>query len=448
MESSSSEPIPAAADPAPPAATASVPPSLTALPVDVVEQRLPDADRSVVENTPQELPKPNLPPPLSKDKLAESAPQSATVPVVSELTPKAVSAVDEAVWLPTPELYWQQLTKACLSLRIDGVPAEKVIQLTLQLRARLSGGLTGLLAFGGSSGFVVQEQVSADSELWFIGDIHGDMLAFRALTHYAMELSSRNQRKALLFFLGDLFDDGDLAHGVLVDFFDLMLKFPGRVAFVAGNHDVGLMHDQQSGSFKSSVSPSDFADWLNLPSRSAEWREFARVAIDFFRAAPRAVLLPDGTLVAHGGFPLPDRHDRIQCAEDLNDEGCLEDFVWTRAHETARRRVPNRSTRGCSFGFQDFDAFCDLTAKILPLPVRRLIRGHDHVSERWSKPPSYARHPLLTINAMSWKQRDPFGSFERKPVIARWVRDQLPEVHRIEIPAERIREVYGTPLIA
>jgi len=416
-------------------------------PVSIVEQSLlhePGGEASPVGRLETPL-DPNLPPPLpeaSSSEMPVVPPILASLPV---LTPISVSSADPTIWLPSPFEYWKKAVEFCSAVRRGSIQMGEVSHITNRMKAHLASGRQGLLAFSGDTGFVLQKQVPPDSDVWFIGDIHGDMLAFSALTDYARETSKRNQRTPFFFFLGDLFDDGDLAHGVLVGFFSLLLEFPKQVAFVAGNHDVGLSCDAQSNLFKSSVTPSDFADWLNAPTTGGEWRELAQVAIAFFRVAPRAVLLPDGTLVSHGGIPLTDRHEKIGKVEDLSSEECLEDFVWTRAHETARRKIPNRSTRGCSFGYQDFDEFCDLTAKFLSPPVRQLIRGHDHVPERWQLPPKYALHPLLTINAMSWRQRDLFGPFERKPVIARWVRDQLPEVHQIEIPAGVIREIYETP---
>ncbi len=50
---------------------------------------------------------------------------------------------------------------------------------------------------------------------------------------------------------------------------------------------------------------------------------------------------------------------------------------------------------------------------------------------------------MLTVNAMSHRlPREVFGPYERVPVVARWVRGELPEVHRIFVPSELIREIY------
>ena len=214
---------------------------------------------------------------------------------------------------------------------------------------------------------------------------------------------------------------------------------------MVGNHDLSLGYDEASQNFTSKVSPCDFGDWLNFQPQNSPWRKLARAAIEFFAAAPRAVLLPGGTLVSHGGVPHTDRRPLLQTASDLNRDECLDDFVWTRAAESAKRKVPNRASHGCQFGILDFQEFCEHAEALLKLPVLGLVRGHDHVPERWQFLERYRPHWLLTINAMSWRQRDAFGPFERKPVIARWVRNGPPEVHRLEIPADIIHFLYDPP---
>ena len=75
---------------------------------------------------------------------------------------------------------------------------------------------------------------------------------------------------------------------------------------------------------------------------------------------------------------------------DWNDPQCLTDFVWTRAHPRARKKLPNRTSRGSQFGYEDFAAFCALSAT-LGRPVTHMVRGHDHVEERYEIYPAYAR---------------------------------------------------------
>lgn len=97
---------------------------------------------------------------------------------------------------------------------------------------------------------------------------------------------------------------------------------------------------------------------------------------------------------------------------------------------------------------QDFDGFCERVSQLLPFAVRRMIRGHDHVDERerYAVQDKYVKHPMLTINNLCHRlARELFGPFERVPCVARYVRDELPEVHLLDIPADVIRRVYPTP---
>lgn len=273
-----------------------------------------------------------------------------------------------------------------------------------------------------------------DAELWFVGDIHGDLLALEAALHHI-------GRSGAIVFLGDLFDDGP--HGAEVVSRIAQLD-PDRYCLLAGNHDEGLQFDGKS--FSSLVQPSEFAAWLNQHRQA---RAFGEALIATVRQTPRALFLPDGLLVTHGGFPLRDRWDAITTLADLNTAECLQDFVWTRASETARTKIPNRASKGCQFGYDDFSEFCELATGILSRPVQRMVRGHDHVEDRWMVYPRYVANPVLTINTLGHRlQREVFGPYERTACVARWVPGELPEVHRLRLPAEVIQRVYPEPVEA
>lgn len=172
------------------------------------------------------------------------------------------------------------------------------------------------------------------------------------------------------------------------------------------------------------------------------WR-FSPFACSIARHAPSSS--PDGLLVTHGGFPHTDLHATLAEHGNWNDERVLQDFVWLRAHARARRKMPNRVARGAQFGHEDFEAFCDLSTE-LGRPVARMVRGHDHVDERFAFYPAYARNPLLTMVALSHRlPRELLGPYPRVPCIARWVPGALPQIHRLHIPEELIRSVYPEP---
>jgi hypothetical protein len=305
---------------------------------------------------------------------------------------------------------------------------------------------TGLrLLFDGDRGNrgdrVVRIAEISDDPLWFIGDLHGDLLTLEAaLALIHRESEGEGHGPARIVLLGDLFDDGGYGLETLLRVFELMLHSPSQVCLLAGNHDEALGYN--GARFTATVSPSDFSDFLN-ENLAHEWMNRAgKLAVRIVAGAPRALFFPDGLLAVHGGFPLRDLHARLGESGDWNDPQCLIDFVWTRAHPRARKKMPNRSSRGSQFGYEDFAEFCALSAS-LGRPVTHMIRGHDHVEERYEIYPAYSRTPVLTTVALSRRlARELFGPFIRVPTVARWIRGSVPEVYRLHIPAEHIRRCY------
>jgi len=281
----------------------------------------------------------------------------------------------------------------------------------------------------------------SDQPLWFIGDIHGDLLALdAALALIAREGESDGRGVARIVLLGDLFDDGGYGLETVLRVFELILERPQSVCLLAGNHDEALGYN--GARFTATVSPSDFSDFLN-ENLAHEWIGRAgKLAVRMVAHAPRALFFPDGLLAVHGGFPLSDLHARLAETGDWNDPHCLTDFVWTRAHPRARKKLPNRASRGSQFGYEDFAVFCALSAT-LGRPVTHMVRGHDHVDERYEISPAYAQTPVLTTVALSRRLvRELFGPFVRVPTVARYIRGSLPQVYRLHIPEDQIRACY------
>ena len=345
------------------------------------------------------------------------------------------------------DLNWNAV-RAAVASPISGERAESILT---RMEERLADGGPVGLAFEEFAASREDQAIQVGEEwplgdVWFVGDLHGDLLALEAALQHVE--SGAGATGARIVFLGDLFDDGAHSAEVVLRIFQLVLDGPMRATIVAGNHDEAL--SRKGGRFQSTVLPSDFTDWLNTQSEAGHpWAErLGRVIIHFFRRAPRALFFPDGLLVAHGGIPHTDLHPVLEAEGNWNDPRVLQDFVWLRAHPRARKRIPNRTTRGSEFGREDFAAFCDVATR-MGRPVSRMLRGHDHVEERFAVFPKWNEHPALTINTLSHKlPREVFGPYERVPVIARWVRGRLPEVRRLFIPPELIREVYPEPMAA
>ena len=283
--------------------------------------------------------------------------------------------------------------------------------------------------------------------LWFVGDLHGDLLALEAaLSLIENCAASDNTLGPGIVFLGDLFDDGGYGLEVLIRVFELILEDPSRICIIAGNHDEALSFD--GGRFCATVSPSDFSDYLNEHIADQSVASMGRLAVRLAASMPRALFFPDGLLATHGGFPLADLHPKLLQSGDWNDPACLADFVWTRAHPKARRKLPNRFTRGSQYGHEDFTDFCRVASE-LGRPVTHMVRGHDHIEERYAIHPAYAAAPVLTTVALARRlPRENFGPYERVPTIARYVPGALPQVHRLHIPGTIIRELYPEPQIS
>ena len=390
----------------------------------------------------------------SAKDLESSASATASHPPPSKaaIDSPVVFTVKPPITVEWPKERWQGIADRVKQLRqLGGNELERANRRVEEMQTLLESGAV-IMAFvgkplGHTDKFVVAGPVPDNVDVWFIGDIHCDLLALEGILAYIKETSGHTGRDAWIVFLGDLFDDGDGGDGDLVvrRVVEEMLARPGKVAVIAGNHDESLRFDDVEKKFISTVTPAEFCEWLNAENRRSRLLVGATI-IKLIELSPRAILLDDGLLIAHGGVPHSDLQQSF--ANDpnfLNDDKCLQDFVWTRAHDTAKRRIPNRSSKGCSFGIEDFDGFCDSASRLLGKPIRRMVRGHDHVEERYKVHEHYKKHPLLTINAMSYRKRDMFGPYVRVPCVARWIRDELPQVHRLTIPEEIVKDIYPEP---
>lgn len=341
-------------------------------------------------------------------------------------TPEQIGQNDP-IWGST---FWQRQAEECLNY--DGKKdLEAVRKLAEKLKETRNEAVPSWLE---------ARKVGQNEDVWIIGDVHGDLLALRAILHFVRATSQKWGRKPQWCFLGDLFDDGQYGHAVLFEV--LQIVHEEEAWLVVGNHDLSLGWDEARQQFTADVSPREFADWLNRAETAQEWRELGKAACRWFATAARAVLLADGTLIAHGGCVHSDR------LEELDKEGghlspeVLEDLVWLRASDSSRRKIPNRTSRGCQFGIEDLRDFLGRLGQKTGRTVHRVIRGHDHVVERWAAPPRHEGR-LLTINAMSWRQREIIGPFARQPVVACHRADEFPKLFQLAIPEEIIQRLYG-----
>jgi len=278
----------------------------------------------------------------------------------------------------------------------------------------------------------------SESPVWFVGDLHGDLVALE----FALEFIRSKSPDAIIVFLGDLIDDGGYGAQVVLRVFFEICHQPTKICVIAGNHDEALHVSE--GQFSATVSPCEFSVWLNR--HAGEDRIVSRLGetfVRFVQQIPRSLFFDDGLLVAHGGIPL--FPDKIDSFDDLNSSECLQDFVWTRAHPRARRRRTHRQYLGCGFGVENFAEFSRRMLEVCGQSVKRMIRGHDHITDeaRFDLYSRWQDYPMLTINTMCRRLgREMTGPFVHQPCVAEWIPDGIPRVYPLRIQDNVVRKFY------
>jgi hypothetical protein len=323
-----------------------------------------------------------------------------------------------------------------------------------RLLEELSGLMSGpgkfpLLRFAEAHKVVclTQEEAGKAEQWFFIGDLHGDFFALHALLRHAEQ--ARPDCKVL--FLGDMVDRGDLPLECIFLMLEWGLSRPGRLAWIAGNHDVAFKPPVGQGDFTSRVSPAELLDVLNAADM---WRGFRRQIGHFFiqlgDRLPRALLFPDGLLATHGGFPHSDLQLEGAKAQDtdgylewLNSDACLMDFTWNRINH-APKKFPDRYSSGSQYGFKDFEAFCALNPSAFP--VQCMITGHEHPADGCTVHATYKVNPALTLVGFGFDDLRPmpgaYQNYKDQLYIARGVAGKLPVVVAVPVDHGLLQMMY------
>jgi hypothetical protein len=276
---------------------------------------------------------------------------------------------------------------------------------------------------------------------FFIGDIHGDFLAWHLLFERVQQ-----EKDFRLCFLGDLVDRGPMSIECFAALLEAVAKHPNQILWLLGNHDEGVQHDpRKDKKFSSTVEPAEFVDWLNggqWPAPAEVVQSWGRLFVDVCQRLPRAVLFRDGLLATHGGVPLQDRWESLTTLEAFHHERSLCDFTWTRAtaypsklgwkYDPARRAASS----GFEFGYKDLDGFSKRVESVFP--VKRVVRGHDHVEHGYEQPDCYKNVPLLTINGFGFHYlSNSVHNYRETLAIGVHAEGQLPKVEAVAyLPAE------------
>ncbi|MFM2153574.1 MAG: hypothetical protein RL199_2009 [Pseudomonadota bacterium] len=293
---------------------------------------------------------------------------------------------------------------------------------------------------GAPSVVAVPEDEASDTELWFAGDVHGDLLGLEAV--FSVFDASAAPRKVLCF-LGDLVDEGPHGHEVVLRVLEAMVGRPGQIAWLAGDRDEAFSWSEERQSFVGQPGPHGWADELNALTDDTPHGRLRRAVGRWVAALvpelPRALFLP-GLLAAHGGFPHTDLVDRLDAPHQLGQAAALRDFVRNRCNPEAPSRPPRRSGDGFGeFGGRDFERFRTRMAG-LGLPVDAFVRGHDHLATtaRWARPETPRGHfegRVLTVNTLSFTLARESGAV-----------DAAPRARVVTVARQRPAERWPTPV--
>jgi Calcineurin-like phosphoesterase len=313
-------------------------------------------------------------------------------------------------------------------------------------RRRVETGELPLLGWGFSLPRI--QQISAEDAVgpwFFMGDLHNDFLAWHTLFEHVRRVPGFR-----LCFLGDLVDRGPHHIECFAAILEAAETYPGQILWILGNHDEGVGFDSRKAKFTSNVIPSEFSDWLNEESGDFPLeakRPWGRLFIDVCMRLPRAVLFPDGLLATHGGVPLEDRWGMLKSIEALHHPKTLGDFTWTRAAAVPLRRGwkldPARrlTSSAFDFGYRDLEGFVNAVRDIFP--VKRVIRGHDHVEGGAERPEGYETIPVLTLNGFGFDYlSNSVATYRESLALGVQVEGDLPRVEAVPIPPGAHNLVY------
>jgi hypothetical protein len=323
----------------------------------------------------------------------------------------------------------------------------------LSLRMRPGGRPFPLIHFGETHKVVrVSPETAGSAEDWFfIGDLHGDFFALHSMLRHAESLHPGCK----VLFLGDMVDRGDHPFECIFLLLEWGLNHPGRLAWIAGNHDIAFDLPEGASTFTSLVSPAELLQVLHRSDALEGFRrELGRFFVELGRGLPRALLFPDGLMATHGGFPLVDLHAQGAAIADeagyldwLSSPACLKDFTWTRIHR-APKKLPDRHSTGAQYGFKDFEAFCALKPQWFP--VQRMITGHEHPSDGFAVHPTYKINPAMTLVGFGFDDMrampQAYGHYAENLHLGRGRTGALPDV--IVLPVDRSELEWMYPEVA
>ena len=297
-------------------------------------------------------------------------------------------------------------------------------------------------------------------DIWFIGDIHGDLLAFKTVKAF---IDSNSKHKPVYVLLGDLFDRNEFGLEVIIEVVSLFKDHPDSIFMIAGNHDDGLSWDngEGEGKFISSIIPHQFADYLNLVDDELV-SSFINEFVKHVKKLPVGLLFPNGLFATHGG--IPSRKDRnIQNVWEDLDGKAITELIRNQRDQFLMNRFEKESLSGSKmhpdYSWREIINFSQAMQKVYGVEVRSLLRGHNHCKlcrHEWNKSTftgnEYCQNPdlvrdVLTMTSLLLMEDSEKRSCKREfsfPSVAHYVPGQIvPKVYSLELLKQDIESYYN-----
>jgi len=268
--------------------------------------------------------------------------------------------------------------------------------------------------------------------LWIIGDVRNNTLALATALAFIDEADGESEA-AFIAFLGDWTGGfcGDAACVAMV--LERLTAHPGRTLLLRGDREWAL-NDAVAALLESTVAASGLHSMSVAAHLKSLRNDLVHTVAQIAEKLPVAVVLADGTVLAHGALP---RASRLRSVKDLQSlqhaDAALRDFVLGRLH--LRENFVNAAQRegGVICGVQDFRAALRTLSQLFDAPLDRMIRGQDAAPEgyRWFR--AYGEGAVLTLTTMADTLVASAGGGRRRTCVGRLKGGRI-RVARIELP--------------
>lgn len=371
-----------------------------------------------------------------------------------EFSEELLKKVSEEDWLESVSFCDENTMPLLGSMQVN---REEIQDLTIFLKQNKVKMALGY-EIGTSDPFhvVKDSSIFAGRDIWFVGDIHGDVLAFRSAIAF---INSNSRQKPIYVLLGDIFDRNDFSLNVVLDVLKIFKESPDSIFMIAGNHDDGLSWNENGQIFSSTITPQQYTEFLNVVDDDLV-RSLMIEFVKVIKALPLGLVLPNGLLVTHGGVPSrPDRSVK-NIWEGLKPRE-IKNLIAEKRSEFQRNRfmgdVSSGSKLSPEFSWAELIHFSHAVESAYGVQIRALLRGHDHCDlyrHEWVKSSFKGNEncadfervqnvlTMTTMVLMDEGEKRISGFLKRDtscPSVAHYVADALvPKVYSLEFSTEEV----------